>query len=212
MKKILITIAAAWAFALTAMAQTPEEIINGMEAATNRAETEGLSMAMDIKIPILGTQTSTTYILGDKVKTEMTLMKTQYIMYEDETTEWEYDSSKNKITIKSFEKGTSKSSEAEENLSLFDGITQEYDVKLDKETADAWYIRCDKKKTCTEKDAPKRMDLVIAKKDYMPISLSTTISGVKMTIRDVKLGVKEEDVTFNINDFPGAVIEDQRLK
>lgn len=209
-------IAAALAFAVTALAQTPEEILDRMEKAMEKGETEGISIIMDLKIPILGTTTSSMYMLGDKVKTETAVFKEKIVTFNDGETEYEYEPAKNKITIKTVKlPGSSdqpETSDAEDNMSLFDGITQDYDVRLDKETSDAWHIRCDRKKTCKDKDAPKRMDLVVSKQDNLPVSLSTTVSGVKVTMRDVKLGVSEKDVTFDISDYPGAVIEDQRLK
>ena len=211
MKKIFFLLVLALVLPIAAAAQTPKDIINDMEQALKKGETEGLSMSMDIKVPVLGTTTSTVYMLGEKVRTEMTVFKQKMVIFSDGKTEYTYDSSNNKITITNVETNPEQTqSEAEENLGLFDDITDGYDVVLDKETADAWHLACKKQKSNPDKDAPKRMDLVVSKIDNLPVSLSTTLSGVKVTMKDIKLGVREEDVSFDINDYPGVTIEDKR--
>ncbi|MBO4446825.1 MAG: hypothetical protein J5764_01725, partial [Bacteroidales bacterium] len=69
MKKILVSLAAALFIAGALMAQTPEEIIARMNQETDRFDTEGCSMVMDMTLPILGTYSSQMYLLGDKSKT-----------------------------------------------------------------------------------------------------------------------------------------------
>ena len=61
-----------------------------------------------------------------------------------------------------------------------------------------------------EKDAPKSMDLVVSKATGLPISLKTRISGVTVTIHDLRPGVSEKDVTFRLEDYPGAKVVDKR--
>ena len=69
MKKILtITVALLWG--LTALGQTAQQIVARMEAAMPAPEVyrqEGLALTMDMKIPILGTTTSTAYTLGERM-------------------------------------------------------------------------------------------------------------------------------------------------
>ena len=54
------------------------------------------------------------------------------------------------------------------------------------------------------------MDLVVAKGTYYPISLSTKQSGITVTMRDVTFGVSDKQVTFNIADYPGVKVKDER--
>lgn len=205
MKKIFFSIAATFTFLVTAWAQTPEEILAKMDKAMEAAETAGLSMIMDLKIPILGTTTATMYMLGDKVRTETSLLGHKLITFSDGVTEWEYESKSNELTIKNAPADDS-SPEAE----MFEGITDGYDVTLKNETADAWYLVCKKSKDNTDKDDPSKMDLVVSKKTYLPISLSTKMQGVRLTLRDVVVGVDEKLLDFRVEDYPDAKIIDQR--
>lgn len=205
MKKIILSIAATFALLAMAWAQTPEEIVARMEQAMEAAETSGMSMAMDIRIPVLGTTTSTLYMLGDKLRTETTLLGHQLITFTDGVTEWEYESKSNELTIKKA-KADDASSEAE----MFDGITDGYDLSLKNETADAWHLVCKKSRDNTDKDAPSKMDLVVSKKTYLPVSLSTRMEGVRLTLRDVVVGVDEKMLDFRVEDYPGVKIIDQR--
>lgn len=205
MKKIFFSIAATFTFLVTAWAQTPEEILAKMDKAMEAAETAGLSMVMDLKIPILGTTTATMYMLGDKVRTETSLLGHKLITFSDGVTEWEYESKSNELTIKNAPADDS-SPEAE----MFEGITDGYDVTLKNETADAWYLVCKKSKDNTDKDDPSKMDLVVSKKTYLPISLSTKMQGVRLTLRDVVVGVDEKLLDFRVEDYPDAKIIDQR--
>lgn len=205
MKKIILSIAATFACLAMAWAQTPEEILARMEQAMEAAETSGMSMAMDIRIPVLGTTTSTLYMLGDKLRTETTLLGHKLITFTDGVTEWEYESKSNELTIKKA-KADDASSEAE----MFDGITDGYDLSLKNETADAWHLVCKKSRDNTDKDAPSKMDLVVSKKTYLPVSLSTRMEGVRLTLRDVVVGVDEKMLDFRVEDYPGVKIIDQR--
>lgn len=205
MKKIFFSIAATFTFLVTAWAETPEEILAKMDKAMEAAETAGLSMVMDLKIPILGTTTATMYMLGDKVRTETSLLGHKLITFSDGVTEWEYESKSNELTIKNAPADDS-SPEAE----MFEGITDGYDVTLKNETADAWYLVCKKSKDNTDKDDPSKMDLVVSKKTYLPISLSTKMQGVRLTLRDVVIGVDEKLLDFRVEDYPDAKIIDQR--
>ncbi len=205
MKKFYFCLMAVLAFATLTFAQTPEEILARMDKVMAAAEKKGMSMAMDLKIPIIGTTTAMMYAIGDRTKTETTMLGHKIITYSDGTSEWEYDTVDNKITITSVKPGGD-SSEAE----LFSSITDGYDVTIKKETADAWYLHCKKSKTNTEKEDPDKMDLVVSKTTDMPISLTTKVSGIKITLRDVKLGVTEKEMYFNPDDYPDAKIIDER--
>ena len=207
MKRVAVLIAVLLC-AMPAFAQTAEEIISRMEEVMGNHEKDGIVMTIDIKIPILGTTSSRSYILGDKMRVEMTMMGTTAVNWTDGVTDWTYDSKKNEIEIENAtpEDGSSNDNEAE----MFKGITEGYDVSIKKETADAWHILCKKSKTNKEKDDPDKMDLVVAKETYYPVSLSAKISGVRVTLRDISYGVTEKQVTFNPADYPDAKIIDKR--
>ena len=203
-----LALLAACALAVAAFAQTPEEIITKMEETMNRLEADGLVMAMDIKIPILGTMSSKAWNKGEKTRLEGEMMGVKIITWIDGDTEWEYNTKENQVRIKHHD--ITKQSQEESNAKLFDAITQGYDVFLDKETATAWYIRCKKNKNNKEKDDPKTMDIVIAKENYYPVSLSAKVSGITVKMYDLGFDVSEKQVTFNPADFPGATIIDER--
>ncbi|MBO6081409.1 MAG: hypothetical protein J6P46_00085 [Bacteroidales bacterium] len=208
MKRILICIAALLASVAISFAQTPEEIIERMDSEMKKADEMGLSITMDLTIPIIGKTSAAMRVRGDKIRTEMSIKDVKETLWMDKTTMWTYSSTSNEVVIES-RKNDSKNSQ-EENIEMFSGITEGYDVKLEKETADTWQFRCDKSKSNTNKDDPKKMTLIVSKKDYMPISLSTKVKGITVTMRDAKLGVSESEVTFNASSLPGVTITDKR--
>lgn len=208
MKRIFICIAALLASVAISFAQTPEEIIERMDSEMKKADEMGLAITMDLTIPIIGKTSAAMRVRGDKSRTEMSIKDVKETLWMDKTTMWTYSSTSNEVVIES-RKNDSKNSQ-EENIEMFSGITEGYDVKLEKETADTWQFRCDKSKSNTNKDDPKKMTLIVSKKDYMPISLSTKVKGITVTMRDAKLGVSESEVTFNASSLPGVTITDKR--
>lgn len=208
MKK-LFSIITFIAFAAVAIAQTPQEIISRMEAEMNKHdESEGVAMTMDIKVIILGTMTSRIYTLGDKTRVEASMLGKNVITWNDGDTEWTYNSENAEIEIK---KATPKQkSDSDGDVEMFSGITDGYEVSIKKETDTEWHLRCKKSKSNPDKDAPKKMDLVVAKGTYWPVSLSASISGVNMTMREISFGVTEKQVTFDPKAFPNATIVDKR--
>ena len=205
MKKVFISILAALLTATALFAQTPEEVIARMDQETARFDTEGFSMVMEMRIPLLGTFPTQMYTLGKKYKAIIEIKGKKAITWSDGVTDWDYDASKNELTITN-----ATSSDAEDSMASLSGITAGYDVKFKKETADAWHILCTKSKTNTNKDDPKKMDLVVSKATYLPISHSITIKGVTVTLRDFVLGVTEEQVTFDPSKYADAKIIDKR--
>ena len=207
--KRLFSIIAFIAMAAVAVAQTPEEIISRMEAEmAKHDEKEGLAMTLEMKIPILGTFSSRNYTLGDKYRIEVSEDGKQTITWSDGQTDWNYDSEKNQVEIKKHE--VKEKTETEGDAKMFNGITDGYDVKLDKETSDTWQFLCKRSKSNPDKDAPKKMTLVVAKGTYMPVSLSASVSLMTITMRDLSYGVTEEQVTFNPKNYPNATIVDKR--
>ncbi len=208
MKK-LIAIISFIALATTAMAQTAEEIVSRMNAEMSKHnESEGFAMTMDMKIIFIGTISSRSYILGDKMRIEANRDGKDFITWSDGKTEWSYDSEKNEIEITNAK--PKEKSEVESDTKMFTGITEGYDVKIDKETPTEWHIRCKRSKSNPDKDAPKKMDLVVAKGTYWPVSLSTSVTAATVTMRDLSFGVTEKQVTFDEKDYPGVKIVDKR--
>lgn len=196
-------------FAATALfAQTTEEILARMDEQTERFTPEGFSMIMEIKLPILGTMGTTVYILGDKYKLYSEVKGDVLMYWSDKVTEWEYDASKNEITITNAK--PSEESQAESNVKMLKGVTDGYDVRLRSETDEVWNFRCTKSKTNKDKDDPRTMDLVVAKGSYMPVSLKSTLKGVTVTLRNFAVGITEEEVTFDASKFSNAKIIDKR--
>lgn len=195
-----------------ALAQTPEEIITSMDKEMSRYdEADGVVMTVDIKMPILGTMSSRTWTLGGKNRVEASAMGATIVTWDDGTTTWTYDGKNNEVTIeksKINKDGIKDTSDGD--LSMFTGITEGYDLSITKETDKAWYIRCRKNRSNTDKDAPKKMDIVVAKDSYYPLSLTASAGGTEMTIKGISFGVKEEEVTFNQADFPNATVVDKR--
>ena len=201
--KRLFSIIAFIAMAAVAVAQTPEEIISRMEAEmAKHDEKEGLAMTLEMKIPILGTFSSRNYTLGDKYRIEVSEDGKQTITWSDGQTDWNYDSEKNQVEIKKHE--VKEKTETEGDAKMFNG------VKLDKETSDTWQLLCKRSRSNPDKDAPKKMTLVVAKGTYMPVSLSASVSLMTITMRDLSYGVTEEQVTFNPKNYPNATIVDKR--
>lgn len=207
MKKI-IALFAAFAVTIVAFAQTPEEIANKMNEVMDKLEDNGLRFTSDIKIPIFGTTSTTMYTLGNKMRMEWKLMGKKVITWIDGKTNWTYVPEQNTVIIKKV--GSKKSSMGQENLEIFETITEGYDVFLTKETDTAWYLQFKKNKSNKFKDNPKTIDFVVAKGTYYPISMIVKMSGMTMTMRDLKFNVTEKQVTFNEADYPGVTIEDKR--
>ena len=208
MKK-LIAIISFIALATAAMAQTAEEIVSRMEAEMSKHnESEGFAMTMDIKMIIIGTISSRSYVLGDKMRIEANRDGKDFVTWSDGKTEWNYDSEKNEIEITNAK--PKEKTNTDGDTKLFKDITAGYDIKIDKETATEWHIRCKRSRSNPDKDAPKRMDLVVAKETYWPVSLSTSVTAASVTMRDISFGVTEEQVTYNPKEFPNATIVDKR--
>ncbi len=212
MKRFLVFLAlcgfALAAPSLTLSAQTPEGIITKMEQELKRSDTEGLYMAMEMKIPLVGTIPSRVYSLGKKARAEMETKDKKTILWMDADNTWTYDLGKNEIVITRRESG--KPSDAENNMQLLEGLTEGYKLSLEKETAEAWYLRCTKTASNPDKDAPKRMDLVVSKKTGLPLSFTASVSVMTLTFKDIALGVTEDQVTFDPGKYPDATLIDKR--
>lgn len=210
MKRFLIFIAAVFTLTATLRAQTAQEIVDKMDQVMADVNPDdGMTMVMEMKMPIIGTVATHVLSLGDKMRMDIGKGKDVLITWEDAFTEWTYDAEKNQITIKN--RAADATSEADENMKMFDGITAGYDVSIRKETPTEWHIRCKKNRNNKEKDDPKTMDLVVEKGTYMPLSLSAKVSMVTVTMRNLAFGtVTEKDVTFDPAAYPTAKVVDER--
>ena len=207
--KRIIAIISFIALATVAMAQTAEEIVSRMDAEMSKHnESEGFAMTMDVKMIFIGTISSRSYVLGDKMRIEANRDGKDFVTWSDGKIDWSYDPEKNEIEITNAK--PKEKSETDGDTKLFKDITDGYDIKIDKETATEWHIRCKRSRSNPDKDASKRMDLVVAKGTYWPVSLSTSVTAATVTMRDFSFGVTEEQVTFNPNEFPNATIVDKR--
>jgi len=194
--------------ALAAFAQTPEEIVSRMEETMNDYEADGVSMTIEIKVPLLGSMDTKAYMLGDKMRMEVSMLGEKIVSWNDGVSEWTYTSDENVVEITKYD--NSSDSKDDGDIDMFKGITDGYDVSIKKETAKAWELECKKQRTNPNKDDPKKMTLVVAKETYFPVSLSAKLDGVTMTMKDLSFNVTERDVTFRKEDYPGVSIVDKR--
>ena len=100
MKKLVLAFMAVLVSVVAAVAQTPKEIVDRMEATMNAHEKEGVIMTVDLKLLIVGTTTSKSYMLGDKTRVEMKMMGVQIITWSDGEKDWTYISKDNTLTIR----------------------------------------------------------------------------------------------------------------
>jgi len=205
--KRIISLFAGLVLTFAAFAQTPEEIISRMEETMENLEADGVSMTIDIKVPLLGTMSTKAYTLGDKMRAEVSMLGEKIISWNDGVTEWTYKSGENEIEITKYESSDDKE---DGDVDMFKGITEGYDVSIKKETAKTWELECKKQRSNPNKDDPKKITLVVAKETYYPVSLSTKMDGVTMTMKDLSFHVSEKDVTFRREDYPNATIVDKR--
>ena len=208
MKKLFATLFAIVAFVAVAIAQTPQEIVSRMETEMGKLEKQGVVMMADAKIPIFGTMTTKTYTLGNKSRSEGAMLGVEIVTWSDGETIWEYNVNENQVQIENARFNTK--SDSNGDLGLFSGLTEGYDVSIDKETATEWNLLCKKSKSNTDKDAPQKIELVIAKDTYVPVTLITKVEGIKITMYDITFGVTEEEVTFNADNYPGVTVVDKR--
>ena len=111
MKRFLLTVAAL--FAVTALfAQTNEEILARMDAELATLDSNGFSMIMELKIPILGSYSTNMYTRGNKTKALVDVKGEKTILWSDSVTDWEYDVNKNELTISNAKSSKSSSDDS----------------------------------------------------------------------------------------------------
>lgn len=208
--KRIVCLLVALAGALSMMAQTPADILGRMDAALEQHKSEGVAMAVDAKVPLLGTIRSKTWTLGNRYRMETTMLGATLITWIDETTQWELNTKKNELTIKLLNPALNKKSEGDGDLSDLSGLSEGYDLTITAETDTQWRIQGKRSKDNDDKDSPKNIEIVVAKGTFLPISFTAKASGVRMTLRDITFGVTESQVTFNPADYPDATVIDKR--
>ena len=203
MKRIIILIATALAFAVAASAQTAEEIAAKMEQELAKGDTLGISFTFDMKIPLIGTASTRLSYLGDKDRMDINFKDDVKTVWRDKDTTWTYEN--NTVTVQSEPR-----KEDKDNRSMFKGLTNGYKVSIKGETADTWQIRCKKDKSNTDKDAPSKKTIFVSKETFLPVTYPLKKGAFKMTARDYVLGVSEDEVTFTPDKVNGAPITDKR--
>ena len=211
MRRILC-FASALVWALTAFAQTGIEIVNRMNETLKAHDSEGVSMFIDVKIPIVGVISTRTMHVGNKTRMEFEVSDNKIIVFMEDTTQWIYLPQKNEVAITSSAEMSINNPAAESGMyiGMFDDVSDGYDISIKSENLVKWELLCKKKRNNPDKDAPKNITLVVRKETYIPISLSTKMMGVTCTMRDFTFGITEKDVTFNEADYPGVTIVDNR--
>lgn len=207
MKKLIIALLTLISLSVYSNAQTAQEIVSRMEEIFEAEDESGIIMTIDTKIPILGETSAKTYSLGNKTRMDSKVMGVEFITWSDDKTTWTYIPDLNEVEITNTD---SDSEDIGDDAEMFCGITDGYDISIKKETSDAWHIHCSKSKSNKDKEAPKNIDLIIAKGTYHPLRLSAKAYGISVVMRDIKIGVAEKDVTFNAADYPGVTVVDKR--
>ena len=205
MKKILAFLALSL-MAPAAFAQSTEEIFSRMDEAMEKHVDDGVYMIVDLKIPIVGTTSTETWARGDRFKMSANMLGIDVITWGDGGITRVYNSKTNEIIITD----AVASDEPEGDIEMFEDMLDGYDAVLDRETDKAWYFILDKSRDNKEKDAPKRIDVAIAKGTYHPLSLSTRMNGITLRMHDISYGVTEKQVAFNPADYPDATVVDKR--
>ncbi len=207
MKRVLLVAVALTAFAALAAAQSADEIVDRMDKELKRGETEGIAMIMDMKVPLLGEFSTKIKSRGKMNRADVEVKGEKAVIWTFNDTSWTYTPKTNQIEIQIVKSGDKSSGKEAEML---DDITEGYDVSIASETADRWNILCKKSKGNKSKDDPSKMDLVVSKKTWLPISLAAKMKGLTITLRDMSIGVSKAQVTFDPSAYKGATIVDKR--
>ena len=211
MKKTLcLLFALVWAMA--AFSQTGAEIIDRMNERINSRAGDGISLIVDVKVPVLGAIATKTAVLGEKRRLDVKMKEHNVITFSEKDTIWIYTEETNSIIISndSVMAQSKSSNQGGMNVDMFGDLTEGYDITIKSQNLVKWELACKRKKSNKDDDSPKNMTLEVRKETYEPISMSTKMMGINCTMHDFKFGISEKEVTFNEADFPGVTIVDQR--
>ena len=210
MKKILLFVCAL-VWAISSFAQTGLEILNRMNERINSHDADGVSMFIDVKIPVLGTVTTKTMHLGNNTRMEIEVSGEKIITFLEDTIQWVYIPAANEASILgSSQKSNNPAADSGMDIGLFNDVADGYDISIKSENLVKWELACKKKRSNPDKDAPKNITIEVRKETYHPLSFSSKMMGLTFTMRDFTFGVTEDQVTFNPDNYPGITITDKR--
>ena len=212
MMKRFLCFASALVWALASFAQTGLEIVNRMNELINSHESDGISMFIDVKIPVLGSVSTKTLHAGDKTRMELEISGKKIITFVEDTVQWVYIPENNEVLMTNVGDKTNSNPAADSGLDvgMFDDVAEGYDISIKNENLVKWELACKKKKSNPDKDAPKNITIEVRKETYHPLSFSTKMMGMSFTMRDFVFGITEDDVTFIPDNYPGITIVDKR--
>ena len=211
MKKTLcLLFALVWAMA--AFSQTGAEIVDRMNERINSRSGDGISLVVDVKIPVLGAVATKTAVLGEKRRLDVKMKEHNVITFSEKDTIWIYTEETNSIIISndSVMAQAKSSNQGGMDVDMFGDLTEGYDITIKSQNLVKWELACKRKRSNKDDDAPKNITLEVRKETYEPISMSTKMMGINCTMHDFKFGISEKEVTFNEADFPGVTIVDNR--
>ena len=199
-------------WAMAAFSQTGAEIIDRMNERINSRAGDGISIIVDVKVPVLGAIATKTAVLGEKRRLDVKMKEHNVITFSEKDTIWIYTEETNSIIISndSVMAQSKSSNQGDMNVDIFGDLTEGYDITIKSQNLVKWELACKRKKSNKDDDSPKNMTLEVRKETYEPISMSTKMMGINCTMHDFKFGLSEKEVTFNEADFPGVTIVDQR--
>lgn len=199
-------------WAMAAFSQTGAEIIDRMNERINSRAGDGISIIVDVKVPVLGAIATKTAVLGEKRRLDVKMKEHNVITFSEKDTIWIYTEETNSIIISndSVMAQSKSSNQGGMNVDIFGDLTEGYDITIKSQNLVKWELACKRKKSNKDDDSPKNMTLEVRKETYEPISMSTKMMGINCTMHDFKFGISEKEVTFNEADFPGVTIVDNR--
>ena len=199
-------------WAMAAFSQTGAEIIDRMNERINSRAGDGISIIVDVKVPVLGAIATKTAVLGEKRRLDVKMKEHNVITFSEKDTIWIYTEETNSIIISndSVMAQSKSSNQGGMNVDIFGDLTEGYDITIKSQNLVKWELACKRKKSNKDDDSPKNMTLEVRKETYEPISMSTKMMGINCTMHDFKFGLSETEVTFNEADFPGVTIVDNR--
>lgn len=199
-------------WAMAAFSQTGAEIIDRMNERINSRAGDGISLIVDVKVPVLGAIATKTAVLGEKRRLDVKMKEHNVITFSEKDTIWIYTEETNSIIISndSVMAQAKSSNQGGMDVDMFGDLTEGYDITIKSQNLVKWELACKRKRSNKDDDAPKNITLEVRKETYEPISMSTKMMGINCTMHDFKFGISEKEVTFNEADFPGVTIVDNR--
>ena len=180
-----------------------------MSEELSKGETMGQAFDLVMKLPIIGKIGGRTWINGDNFRMEAIGKDDADITWRTPDTEWNYNPRENTVTIKKVEQSSDQNKDNGQTKN-FEGLDQDYDLKIVREDDTAWYMTGKKSKTNTTKDDPQKIQLAVSKATYLPLYYTAKQKGITISMENFLVGVSPEEVVFNPDNYPGVKIIDQR--